>query len=77
MNDLTISFIRTTVPSLVGAVLAYLATKGIELDATAAANLTGFLTAFLGSAYYLIVRRIEAKHPKAGLLLGKAKTPEY
>lgn len=77
MNDLVTSIIRTIVPSVVGAVLAFLAARGIELDAQAAANLTGFLTALLGSLYYVVVRLIERKHPKAGVLLGKAKQPEY
>lgn len=77
MNDLAISVIRTVVPSIVGAVLAMLTAQGIELDAEAAANLTGFLTALLGGVYYLVVRVIESRHPKAGILLGKAKTPEY
>lgn len=77
MNDLAISVIRTVVPSIVGAVLAFLTARGIELDAEAAANLTGFLTALLGGLYYVVVRLIERKHPKAGVLLGKAKTPEY
>jgi hypothetical protein len=77
MNDLAISVIRTVVPTIVGAVLAFFASKGIELDASAAANLTGFLTAVFSGVYYVIVRLLEAKYPKAGILLGKAKTPEY
>ena len=77
MNDLVISVIRTVVPSIVGAVLAMLTARGIELDAEAAANLTGFLTALLGGVYYLVVRFIETKNPKWGVLLGKAKQPEY
>lgn len=77
MNDLVTSIIRTVTPSIVGAVLAALASKGVELDAQAAANLTGFLTALFGGVYYVVVRLIEQRNPKAGILLGKAKQPEY
>lgn len=77
MNDIVTSIIRTVVPSIVGAVLAILAAHGINLDAQAAANLTGFLTALFGAIYYVVVRLIERQNPKAGVLLGKAKQPEY
>ncbi len=77
MNDLVTSIIRTVTPSIVGAILAVLTSAGIDLDAAAAANLTGFLTALFGGLYYVIVRLIEQRKPKAGILLGKAKQPEY
>lgn len=77
MNDIVTSIIRTVVPSIVGAVLAVLAAHGINLDAQAAANLTGFLTALFGGIYYVVVRLIERTNPKVGVLLGKAKQPEY
>lgn len=77
-SNIFTSFIRTVVPTIVGAVLAFLASKGIELDATAAANLTGFLTALFTALYYLVARIIEAKWPGAGkYLLGSAKQPDY
>lgn len=77
MNDIVTSVIRTVVPSIVGAILGVLAAHGINLDAQAAANLTGFLTALFGALYYVIVRILEQRNPKAGILLGKAKQPEY
>lgn len=77
MNDLVTSIIRTVTPSIVGAILAALTSAGINLDAQAAANLTGFLTALFGGLYYVIVRLLEQRNAKAGILLGKAKQPEY
>ena len=77
MGDLATSFIRTIVPMIVGAVVSFLASKSITLDATAAANLATFVGLAVSGLYYIIVRIIEQKFPKAGVLLGKAKNPEY
>ena len=77
MSDFVISQIRTYVPIIVGAVLAFLTTKGIELDATAAAGLSTFLTALFGGLWYLIGRLLERKWPELGILLGVAKKPNY
>jgi len=78
MNNFVTSLIRTYVPIGVGAVAAYLLTKGIELDAEAQLGLVTFLTALLQGAYYLAARLIERKIPQAGtLLLGSAKKPDY
>ncbi len=77
MGDLFISFVRTLVPSIVGAVLAYMASKGITVDAEFAANLAGVLTVLFTSAYYLIARYLERKNPAWGKLLGIAKKPTY
>lgn len=77
MGDLVTSIIRTVVPAIVGAVLAGLSNIGVELDAAAAANLAAFLTALFGGLYYVVIRVIESRWPKAGILLGSTKKPEY
>lgn len=77
MSDFITSIIRTYVPIIVGTILAFLASKGITLDAEAAANLTLFLGALFSGVYYLVVRLIERKFPQAGWLLGQAKVVKY
>jgi hypothetical protein len=77
MNDLLISFIRTAVPTIVGAVAGFLTAKGITLDPSALAGLTAFLSGLFTAVYYLIARFLESKYPKLGFLLGVAKPPTY
>jgi hypothetical protein len=78
MSDFVTSLIRTYVPIGVGAVVSYLVTKGIEIDANAQLGLVTFLTAVLQGAYYLVARLLERKVPSVGgLLLGSSKKPEY
>ncbi len=77
MNNTVISVIRTVVPSIVGAVLAFLAGQDIAVTPEFAAQLTGVLTVLFTGAYYLIGRALEKINPKFGLLLGYAKQPEY
>ena len=76
-NSFVTSLIRTWVPIIVGALVAYLVTLGIELDVDAQTGLVVFLTAFLQGAYYLIVRVLERRYPKLGLLLGSESQPKY
>lgn len=77
MNDFVISLVRTYVPIFVGSFVAYLATKGIELDAQTSASLVVFLTGTIIAVYYGVVRLVEKRFPQAGILLGSTKTPEY
>ena len=77
MNSFIISQIRTYVPILVGALAAWLLTKGIELDTDTQAGLIVFLTGLLQGLYYLIVRLLEKRWPKVGVLLGVASKPVY
>lgn len=77
MSDFLTSLIRTYVPIAVGAVVSWLATRGINLDSAAAAGLASFLTGILSAVYYLAVRLLEKKFPQLGWLLGSAKKPEY
>lgn len=77
MSDLAVSFIRTAVPYIVGALVSWLATKGVELDEAASAGLSTFLTALFGSVYYLVFRFLEQKYPELGRFLGVARKPKY
>ncbi len=77
MTDFVTSLVRTYVPIVVGSVVAWLATKGINLDKDAAEGLTVFLGALFSGVYYLVARLLEKKWPELGMLLGKAVTPKY
>lgn len=79
MNDTIRSLIRTWAPIAIGAVVAYLATLGIDLDADAQAGLIVGLTAVLQGGYYALVRAIEPHLPDwlTRILLGSATAPEY
>lgn len=77
MNDVITSLVRTYVPVIVGSVIAWLAARGINVDeATGAAAITA-LTGAIILAYYTVVRLLERKFPKIGVLLGSTKKPEY
>ena len=77
MSNFITGLIRTYVPIIVGALVAWLATIGLQLDAESQTGLIVALTGLLQALYYLIVRWLETKFPKAGILLGKATVPEY
>lgn len=81
MSDAIVAWIRTTVPIAVGsgavAVSTWLADHQIgwiHLDsATAGATAAGLAV----GAYYTIVKWLETRWPRVGVLLGKAKQPTY
>lgn len=77
MSNYITSLIRTHVPILVGTLISWLATKGLELDESTAAGLIAALTGALISVYYIVVRTLERKFPRVGVLLGVPTTPEY
>lgn len=78
MNDNIVAQIRTTVPTFIGAVLAYLAARwGIVIDSDASAGLFAGFVALVTSAYYAVVRFLENRFPSLGWLLGNPKTPTY
>lgn len=76
MYLLLLSFIRTIVPAIVGAVVGFLTTLGLEVDKEFAPALTTVLGILFTGLYYLIVRVIEMKLPQVGILLGYAKSPD-
>jgi uncharacterized membrane protein (DUF441 family) len=78
MSDFVISLIRTWTPVLVGSLLSWLTSKGLEIDPADAAALITALTGIFIAAYYLLARLIEKWFPAiGGLLLGSRKQPEY
>lgn len=77
MQNIITSGIRTLVPYVVGAVVAWLATKGYHVSDATMASATAFLTFGIGSVYYLVVRSLEHKYPKFGVLLGVPVKPSY
>lgn len=73
-TDTGAAIIRTVAPYLTAWIVAKLAEKGIN------ANVNDVMTQVVlvgGSIWYTIVRFLEARWPKAGYLLGVAKTPTY
>lgn len=77
MNTFITSIIRTGVPIVVGWVAAALTSVGLNLPQEAFAGLEATLTASFAFGYYLIVRLIERKNPKIGVLLGVSQQPAY
>lgn len=77
MQDLFTSVVRTVVPFIVGFILSFLASQGIEASPEFIANITGLLTFVFGALYYIVVRILAAKFPKLEWLLGSPKKPEY
>jgi len=77
MENVLPSLIRTFVPYVVGAVVAWLANKGVHVPDAEVASATAFLTFVVGTGYYLVVRMLEEKYPKLGVLLGIPIKPVY
>ena len=76
VSALWASIVRTIVPIVVGAVLAWVTSIGITVDEQFEPLLTASLTGAFSGAYYIVVRLLETYvAPKLGWLLGLAKTP--
>ena len=71
----TPSIVRTVVPVIVGAIASYLITLGVTLQEDVMAALSVIITAAATAIYYIVVRWLEQKFPKAGILLGWAAVP--
>lgn len=69
--------IRTYIPYVIGAVVAWLTQKGVHVPDSSVASATAALTLVFGSVYYLVVSYLERKFPKLGILLGVPKKPTY
>ena len=74
MSDLTPSIIRTGTPLVVGPLVTWLASKGVDIDGE---TLTAAVAAVVGFVYYVGVRLLERRWPFLGVLLGSKKTPTY
>lgn len=78
IHDYLISLIRTGVPAGIGALLAWLASQaGIVLDADSSTALTAGVVALTGAGYYALVRALESRWPRLGVLLGTPAAPTY
>lgn len=77
MGNFVTSLIRTWVPIIVGAVIAWLASRGIDIEPEQAEGLVAFLTALFSGVYYLVIRWLEQRFPQIGWLLGQAKQVKY
>lgn len=77
MNDIVTSAVRTVVPYVIGAVVAWLGNKGLHVNSAQVASATAIVTFGVGSVYYVLVRFLESKVPKLGFLLGVPSKPTY
>lgn len=72
------SLVRTVVPLIVGAVVGFFTSRGIEVDPELAVSLATAITTGAGTVYYGIVRVLEHYvAPQFGWLLGLAREPRY
>jgi hypothetical protein len=69
------SLIRTYVPVAVGAVAAWLAVKGLNVDPGIQVGATSVLTALLTAGYFTAIRTLEIKYPALSILLGHKAQP--
>jgi hypothetical protein len=72
LNDTVVSFIRTSVPVLVGTVVAFLANRGFDIEINQNAVVAAVII-----VYYALARFLEKKWPFLGFLLGVPKEPAY
>ncbi|XUM00290.1 hypothetical protein ACQ86F_25605 [Streptomyces venezuelae ATCC 10712] len=73
--NLYVSLLRTGVPAVAGALVAFALRHGLSLDASALTEILTPLAAFL---YYGIFRLAEEHlSPRFGWLLGYARPPKY
>lgn len=72
--DFGAALIRTVVPYVTAFIVAKLAENGIAADT---AEVNAAVVTIGGSLWYMLVRILEQRWPKAGWLLGSPKTPIY
>ncbi len=77
MTSFVIGLIRTYVPIIVGAAVAWLITVGVNVDAGTQAGAVITLTGLSQAVYYTAVRYGAKKWPSLGYLLGVNKAPDY
>lgn len=69
------SFIRTYIPIVVGYVVSFFTSLGVDLTDEQEKAFTTTLGALVAIVWYLVFRFLEQKWPKLGAFLGWAKTP--
>jgi hypothetical protein len=75
MGNLIPSLIRTYVPIVIGALISWLITLGVEIDDSVQAGLVTALTGLLIAVYYTLIRLLEKKWPALSILLGSSQIP--
>jgi hypothetical protein len=77
-NQYIINLIRTAVGSAVGALCAFLLTKGVDIPVETQTALIVGLTGLIGSLYTVAVNYFATNlNKRIGWLLGYPKTPKY
>lgn len=78
LNNYVASLIRTLVPSAVGLVLGFLATRGVKTTTETKAALTAGVSGLVIAVYYTVARALEDQFPWIGrFLLGSGAKPNY
>lgn len=72
------SLVRTITPLIVGAVVGFFTTRGIEVDPELSVSIATGVTVLASGAYYFVVRLLEHYvAPKFGWLIGLDREPRY
>jgi len=77
MPDIVVSAVRTFVPWLVGLIVTALTAAHIDVSADARIQITALVAFLVAAGYYLVVRALEKRWPRLGVLLGVPKPPTY
>lgn len=77
-RDYIIAQVRTYVPSGVGALISWLALRGVEVDTDTQLLMVTGGTALATAGYYTAASALQKKWPATGrYLLGSSKAPTY
>lgn len=76
-TDTVVSYIRTYVPALAGAIIGWAVAAGLPLNEDTESNLTAVLVVAFIALWYATARFLESRFPAFGWLLGVPKTPLY
>ena len=78
LSDPIIAVIRTIVPTFVGALVAFLASHSIDVDATTQQSLAALGVAVVTAVYYALATWLERNvNPNFGWMLGAPHAPTY
>lgn len=78
MKNILDSLVRTVTPVIVGAIITFFTSRGIEVDPQLAPSITAGIGVAVTAGYYLVIRLLETyASPHFGWLLGSANRPDY
>lgn len=69
--------VRTVVPLLVSVIASGFARAGLDIDDATRSALVSLVSLLVGAGYYVLVRELERRWPRAGWLLGSPHAPVY